>query len=346
MDGFKRLVKYLSPCGWALFVATDLATVVVVVVFSIQYMNATALSFRIGFVGIITCFLCFRVVYLDRLYFMRGMERRNQLDQNGQESSTIIAQEVSQVRLQAIGEIAALVAHDLSGPLHVIQFCASELLDNLTSSRLKDYLTRIYRNNDRAIQLIISLRARLINPLASTSFVSFIEAHQHVLKLLKLQMRALDFNSICFSIDPSLESLRLKVSQIDIIHILDNIYRNAVDNLISNVIDKPEIRIEKLSINSDWVEISICDNGTGMSQEKFDEVTVFQIPQVSVNRAKAGLGLRLTKRLVELNGGQLSLVKSTKSPGTHLLLTLKAESPLTPVLRLSASESEEICERR
>ena len=67
------------------------------------------------------------------------------------------------------------------------------------------------------------------------------------------------------------------------------------------------------------VEIEISDTGKGIANEMID--TIFQ-PFVTTKRKGTGLGLAITRRLIEQQGGTIS-VKSHPGQGTVFYLSLR-----------------------
>jgi signal transduction histidine kinase len=103
--------------------------------------------------------------------------------------------------------------------------------------------------------------------------------------------------------------------------------RQILINLLFNAIKFTKkggvaLRIRRLSINRVIFEIE--DTGIGIPQEKYDEIfEEFIQVQGGTNRPfdGVGLGLAITKRLVEMHGGEIWL-ESTQGVGTTFYVTL------------------------
>jgi len=247
-----------------------------------------------------------------------------------QEISALVVQETEKGRYRALGEMSAVIAHDLSGPLHAAQFWSSELLENPEHPRAREFALRIDANVKRASELTTALRAKIRNPNGELKCCSFESTHRNVLKLLELQILKTDFQRIGFHLDPRLMDLQLEIPPTDLAHILDNLYRNSTDNFIKNSISNPELRIDLIhdvgndDKDNEFVEIMISDNGTGLSREEFEDLTSFYFSRRPDETAgQRGLGLRLTRRLVELNSGDLMLVSRDDRRGSCFNLKLK-----------------------
>lgn len=241
-----------------------------------------------------------------------------------QELRSMIDQEAEKSRFRALGEMSALIAHDMSGPLHVAQFCVHELLrEPKKVSVITRYLKQLSTNLEKAIELINSLRARIKNPVLDSSNALFDDAHKNVLRLLGTQFPREEFDKVQVSFDGRLESLILPIPRVDLIHVLDNLYRNSFENMIRFKIEAPKLRIELDASTDGYVTILIADTGSSLSVEDYDRLT-------GPAPAKTGLGLRLTRRLVELYGGTLSVVPRLGQPGTVFRLQFPKSEPAKP----------------
>lgn len=323
-----------------------------------QYRSTGELAFKLVVIGLIGLTLFSRIWYLGRTYFVGGLEKifkqmekidykhartvlplhtspllarfektfnllTRRLQASEQELSAVVFQEADKSRYRALGEMSALIAHDLSGPLHVAQFCVERLNENPGMISDPRYLGQLSTNLGRAIELITSLRARVKNPSSNVAGVKFFDAHHHVLRLLETQFASLGYKSIFFQVDPRLENSQFDLQRVDLIHILDNLYRNSVQNLLTNAVEQPRISIALKRQAERYVEVWISDNGTGLSREAFHNFTAFRFAQGGTAQFQEGLGLRLTRRLVELNTGDLTWIDPIENRGTTFCLRLR-----------------------
>jgi signal transduction histidine kinase len=106
----------------------------------------------------------------------------------------------------------------------------------------------------------------------------------------------------------------------------------ALDNLVSNAIkyspDGGRVSISAQAGN-DWVQLSVSDTGMGMSTEDASQVFRRFFRSEAARSAAipgAGLGLSITKMIVERHGGSISCV-SGRGTGSTFTLTLPADGP-------------------
>lgn len=242
------------------------------------------------------------------------------LRRNERELLSWITHESEQSRYRALGEVAGLVVHDLAGPLHTLQFCVQEIKEN-PANPPREYLDQIELNSNRASELITSLRAYLRNPdSGGLQIARFQDAHAPVLRLLRSQFISSDLLPVTLNVSEKLKNLSVRVSQSDLTHILYNLYKNAYENFASHRASKPVLDLN-VRTNDRLAIISISDNGSGLDSATYEELTAYRIVPTKESVHRSGMGLRLTRRLVERLGGEL-IVTETGHPGTTFLLSL------------------------
>ena len=103
--------------------------------------------------------------------------------------------------------------------------------------------------------------------------------------------------------------------------------KTILRNLISNAIKYTNIGGEIMvsaSENKQFVEISIKDNGVGissMNQKELFKINSFHSTTGTNNERGTGLGLILCKEFVEMHGGKI-LVESEQGKGCEFRFTL------------------------
>lgn len=211
-------------------------------------------------------------------------------------------------------EFLATMSHELRTPLNsIIGF--SELLEEGTYGRLNEKQSKYVGN------IVVSSRhlLQLIND---------------VLDLAKVESGTIEVHPETFSLPGAVEMVRNVVEPLaakkDVtmdIQFNDDVesvsadparFKQILYNLLSNAIkftpSGGKVTIEVAYNNSD-VEISVSDTGIGISRK--DQERIFsEFLQVEGSYARkyegTGLGLALTKKLVELHGGRIWV---TSSPG-------------------------------
>mgnify|MGYP001574185699 CR=1 FL=1 len=243
------------------------------------------------------------------------------------ELSDLIRYESDQSRFRTLGEVAGLVVHDLSSPLHVVKYCTDLIRGDPQKVTDGTLFLRIERSLDKAVNLVQSLRAYLKDGQNGASLIRFAEAHDYVLQVLGLEFQSKlprQLNEV-ISVREGVGSVALRCYRIDLIQILDNLYRNSLDNMIETGKETPQIQVALEGVGDGYAVLSLEDSGSGLSVDDFEAMTSGKVSKggFSDRRAQKGLGLRLTRRLIERLAGSLSVVPAKDgAAGTRMLLTL------------------------
>jgi signal transduction histidine kinase len=104
---------------------------------------------------------------------------------------------------------------------------------------------------------------------------------------------------------------------------------NLIDNALKYAPVNGSIRVEVLKRGEGTVEVSVSDNGPGISDsEKTKVVERFYRGDASRGTPGVGLGLSLAQAVAKLHGSVLEL--TDQNPGLRVALTLPLEATITP----------------
>jgi len=96
-------------------------------------------------------------------------------------------------------------------------------------------------------------------------------------------------------------------NRVQIVQVLTNLVRNALE--ATECVEQPLITI-RTKDNSSYVIVDVSDNGCGIAAEM--EESLFR-PFVTGKPHGLGMGLALSKRIVEAHGGRISARRSTEN---------------------------------
>ncbi len=226
------------------------------------------------------------------------------------ELSRWVMRQTDESRFRALGEISALVAHDLSTPLHVIGFCSDYLINNPGKTIEPKYLNQLSTQVERAKELVDTLKSYLRGKPNQGGRTKFCDGYDAVMRLVRTQFLDKGVEKINFERDEILIDKMVGLSKPDFIHVLLNLYANAIESLLGGNVVAPRIRMAFVKEDDKFIVIRCMDNGSGLSPEKFEEMTAFDYRSQKKTDTPASLGLRLIRRLLERGGGSIRALTS------------------------------------
>lgn len=254
------------------------------------------------------------------------LQERTQTDSEVERASDLLSDEQTshtktKAELTTRDEFLAIVSHDLKNPIGAILSGAQILLDDETSgemSKASKYLVELIKRNAES-------SLRLISDILDMERVT--EG--------KLHLEKADC-PISTLVRETAESMNHQAAAkaISLVGISDKIFATAfcdqdriaqvVLNLIGNAIKfTPEGGTIRLNLEQSDTEIkiSISDTGPGISPDQMRKIFGRYAQINNKDRQGLGLGLYISKMLVEAHGGKLS-VKSTVGQGSTFEFTL------------------------
>jgi signal transduction histidine kinase len=225
--------------------------------------------------------------------------------------------------LAANQELVSNVTHEFKTPLNSIIGNVDLVLDDVAAlpPQIAQRLLVVERNAERLLALVADLSASAsaalnVHP-KRTDLASLVETSigsaQAQAELANIHLSADVPSPLWAYADP------LRIGQ-------------ALDNLVSNAIkyspDGGNVSISARS-TEEWVQLSVSDTGMGISSEDRDRVFKRFFRTDAARDAAingAGLGLSITKVIVERHGGQITCA-SGEGQGSTFTLTLPAEGP-------------------
>ena len=259
-------------------------------------------------------FLLIGVIY----FFLRKSQRAySVLQQTAHELS-----EADEVK----NKLFSVISHDLRSPIANMKttiFLAQEGDD----SSLRPVVNRLKRQVDGVLDLLTNLLDwSLIQFKGLEPIQESICLHNILVDVISQADDLLEAKQIGIANQVSHEHVVLGGK-----HQLQAVIRNVLHNAIKFTRTGGYIRIHSVS-RDDYIELSIRDSGVGISAEQL--TNLFSNPEVrtgTMGESGTGLGLRISRELVERQGGIL-LVESWPQGGTlvKIRLVAYAEQPVSP----------------
>ena len=235
----------------------------------------------------------------------------NKLD----ELEEAIKQLKSNERESAWREMAKQVAHEIKNPLTPIKLSVQQLLrvydanDPASKLKIEVVVQAIIEQIDNLVKIAndFSLFAQLPAPnKKETDLISLIN---NVLPMF------LSYNNINISLESSLEKCMVNLDKDQWLQVFNNLIKNAVQACSET--KTPRINIH-VRMEKNAVMIDIKDNGCGITQDQLDKIFT---PHFTTKSKGSGIGLSLTKQIIENHGGKISF-KSSVNEGTVFTIIL------------------------
>jgi two-component system, NtrC family, sensor histidine kinase HydH len=206
-------------------------------------------------------------------------------------------------RLSALGELSAILAHEIRNPLASIRGTAEILMEDQTTAASRgEFLDILVKESDRLNRVVEDFLKMARPEPTSKNPCDINEELRNMVTLLSAQARQ------------SKVILELKPSELPPLLGDGEKLRQAFMNIILNAIQAspPGGRVT-ISTSEDRehgrIEIHFADNGPGISEKASREI--FE-PFFTTKGSGTGLGLPITKKIVEGHGGS---IKVQSEPG-------------------------------
>jgi two-component system, NtrC family, sensor kinase len=212
-------------------------------------------------------------------------------------------------RLATVGRLAAGLAHEVGNPISALMGLQDLMMDGgLSEAEGKDFLERMKKETSRIHRVLSDLLAYArpagasVNGFKSARPGCIAQAVADVSGLLSPQS---DMKSMFFETHVADSLPDVPLTQEELTQVLLNLVMNAADAC------EKHGRVKISATSSDvGVEISVEDDGPGVADEVKDSLFEPFVSTKDVGKG-TGLGLAVTRGLVESAGGQVHLTAGT-----------------------------------
>lgn len=218
------------------------------------------------------------------------------------ERENLISSLLKANKTASTGALSASIAHELNQPLGAsslnIQFLQKKLAEGSLSADLQnEILNTLLSDNQRAANIIRTLRSIFTDEKITAEQVDFGELIQTVLSITKPELHAKNIQ-VALQLE---DSLFLSANRGELQQLMLNLVNNAIQALIP--VDRPDKRLTIHGVHTELgIEISVADNGKGLSQEAQEHL--FELLS-STKKSGMGVGLWLCKHIVTRHGGTI-----------------------------------------
>ncbi len=208
-------------------------------------------------------------------------------------------------RLAAVGELASGVGHELRNPLNVIRNCVYLLNMAVTEKGDEESL-----NTLKVLDKQVDIANKIVTDLLD--FTRIKPPSLTKINLSNLINESLSWVTIPKNVTVTANlngnSLQIKIDAEQISRVFTNIISNAIQAMNG----KGELKIDT-GVEDSLVWTRFTDTGCGIPEENLEKI--FE-PLFTTKPKGIGLGLAITKRLVEQNGGKIEVASQTGEGAT------------------------------
>lgn len=219
-------------------------------------------------------------------------------------------------REQAWREMAKQVAHEIKNPLTPMRLSVQSF-ERKFDANDPDIENKVAEYSDTLIQQIDTMSN------IASAFSNFAEmpAQQNetldVVKIVKLALDIFTEDYIHFTSEN--EEIIAKLDRTQLIRVVTNLVKNAIQAVPE--VDDPRI-IVTVTSETDFVKITVADNGVGIQDEFKDKI--FE-PKFTTKSSGMGLGLGMVKNIIETYKGSINF-SSQPEKGTIFTVRFPKES--------------------
>jgi signal transduction histidine kinase len=253
-----------------------------------------------------------------RLQFTRDelvSELKNKNEEIIQEQQKV----VHSSRLAAVGEMSAGIAHEINNPMTVIITMAKQMEKNIDQpEKLTNFLGKIIRNSERIIKIVNSLRR--LSRSERQDEMSPVNVEEVIQGTLDLCIGRIHSDKINLELKLH-KDLYVLGNEIQLSQVILNLINNAIDVIEEQMNEEGnEIRII-MSVENNNLHLDVVNSGPLISDDVKAKLFLpfFTTKQVGQG---TGLGLSLSKQMIENQDGTLTLLENTEQTTFRISMPL------------------------
>jgi len=229
-------------------------------------------------------------------------------------------------RVFALGQLSAALAHELNQPLGAIlrNAEAGELFlrrDPPDLRELREIFVDIQRDDQRAAAVIDRMRALLKHRELRFEVIALSELIGQVAALFESEMQARNA-ALRITVPPTPPEVR--GDRVHLQQVFVNLLLNGLDALDARANGVRQMEISAAQVEGGWVELAVKDTGIGIDPDQLPDL--FE-PFVTTKGEGTGIGLTISKTIVEAHGGRIWAENNPDGGGACIRFTLPVARP-------------------
>jgi PAS domain S-box-containing protein len=228
-------------------------------------------------------------------------------------------------RVMTMGELTASIAHEVNQPLGAIVTSAAACARWLATKppqmdKARRALERIANDGKRAAEVIRRIRALMKRQSPRKDWLDINETILEVIALAQYQLRR---SEIVLETQLGRDLPLVRGDRVQLQQVLLNLIINAIEAMSGIKERSRELTIASASGGPDTVSVEVRDSGTGPDPEHAPHL--FE-PFYTTKTEGLGIGLSISRSIVEAHGGRLSAAANAPH-GTVFLFSLPTNEP-------------------
>jgi len=216
-------------------------------------------------------------------------------------------------KLASLGEMSAVVAHEINNPLAIIDLCTDSLSKELTKDvvdlkRIEMKIDKIICSSKRISKLVRGLKT--ISRSSNNEEFVLVELRSFVEEILSFSRPKCINEGIVFEVG-EIPKIDFECRPDQISQVLINLINNAHDAASANAEKWIRFSVE-LNSSSNFLIFSITDSGRGIPGSIADKMLTPFFTTKEIGKG-TGLGLSISKAIIEEHFGELYLEKKNKN---------------------------------
>ncbi len=262
-----------------------------------------------------------KIVSLTRL-ITRTMGDAIARKQSALEIARLRAELIRVSRVLTMGELAAAMAHELNQPLTAIVANAeaiNDMLDDpeIDSDEVKAVLSDIVADGVRAGETVRRVKALVKGAETSKAPIVLDEVLGELARILRSDAIIRD---VKLTIKSAAELPSVLADRIQLQQAVINLVMNGIDSVAERNGTLRAVSVLAAAPEEGWVQLEVQDTGGGIPADVKDRLFA---PFFTTKREGTGMGLAITKSIVEAHGGRLA-VSSNEHGGATFTIKLPA----------------------
>ena len=240
-------------------------------------------------------------------FFIELHRKTEQLKRQAEMQVQLVREQAARAEAEAANKakdrFIAMLSHELRTPLTPILFASSMLgQDPTVPERIREELKIITRN--------VELEARLIDDLLDVTRITqgkinlaFETANAHQLLDSALRICSSEICAKNLTVQLELEAIEHRI-RADSAR-LQQIFWNLIQNAVKFTPPDGQITLRSVNPHSDWFRLEVIDSGIGITSEALSRIFDPFEQAGGAGFGGLGLGLTISKAIVELHGGRI-----------------------------------------